>query len=154
MKRIVTSLLTLAVFAAIVIVTTTSKHFVQAVYAQNPCSNATLTGNYGFSFSGFGTKTKSVNSNLVPFYGAGLATFDGIGSVSATFTYSINGDGGVPNNLYSASYTVNPDCTVSITATPGTGGDSFAAVIVSGGAEILATDISAPDTLNADFKKQ
>ena len=67
MKRIVTALLTLAVLAAIVIATTTSKHFVRAVYADNGCSNSTLTGNYGFSFSGFTTKTKSTNSKLVPF---------------------------------------------------------------------------------------
>ena len=154
MKRIVTALLTLAVLAAIVIVTTTSKHFVRAVYADSGCTNATLKGNYGFSFSGFTTKTKSANSKLVPFYGEGLFTFDGIGGASATYTYSINGDGGVPNNLYTANYTVNSDCTGSMTANPPSIGDNFAFVIVSGGAEILATDISAPDTLNLDFKKQ
>jgi hypothetical protein len=47
---------------------------------------------------------------------------------------------------------VNFDCTVSLTGTDG--GDSFEGVIVSGGTEILATDITAPDTLNVDFKKQ
>jgi len=146
--------LTLAVLAAIVIVTTTSKHFVRAVYAQSPCNNATLTGKYGFVFSGFTTKTTSANSKLVPFYGEGLFTFDGIGGTSATYTYSINGDGGVPNNPYTADYTVYPDCTGSMTANPPSIGDNFAFVIVSGGAEVLATDTSAPDTLNLDFKKQ
>jgi len=34
------------------------------------------------------------------------------------------------------------------------GGDNFAFVIVDGGREILGTDISAPDTVNIDFKKQ
>jgi len=154
MKRIVTALLTLAVLAAIVIATTTSKHFVRAVYADNGCSNSTLTGNYGFSFSGFTTKTKSANSKLVPFYGEGLFTFDGMGSASATYTYSINGGGGVPNNPYTANYTVSTDCTGSMTANPPSIGDDFAFVIVSGGAEVLATDTSAPDTLNLDFKKQ
>jgi hypothetical protein len=154
MKRIVTALLTVAVFAAIVILTTTSKQFVRAVYAQSPCSNATLTGSYGFSFSGFTNKAKSANSKLVPFYGEGLFTFDGIGSASATYTYSINGDGGIPNNPYTATYTVNSDCTGSMIANPPSIGDNFAFVIVSSSAEVLATDTSAPDTLNLDMKKQ
>ena len=144
----------LTVVAGLVIVATTSKHFVRAVYAQSGCTNATLTGNYGFVFSGLGTETKSTNSKLVPFYGEGLGTFDGVGSFSATYTFSLNGDGGVPNNPYSATYTVNSDCTGSLTATPASIGDNFAFVIVSGGAEVLATDTSAPDTLNIDFKKQ
>src|SRR5215472_13714304 len=154
MKRIVSAVLPLSVLAALVIVTTTSNHFLRSVYAGSECTNATLMGNYGFVFSGFTTKTKSANSKLVPFYGEGLFTFDGIGSASATYTYSINGGGGVPNNPYTATYTVNADCTGSMIANPPSIGDNFAFVIVSGGAEVLATDTSAPDTLNLDFKKQ
>jgi hypothetical protein len=75
-----------------------------------------------------------------------------LGSVSGAFTYSFKGEGGVPDNPYSASYSLNVDCTVSITGT--NGGDSFTGVIVAGGTEILATDITAPDTVNVDFKKQ
>jgi hypothetical protein len=144
MKRIVSLLVGAGLLAALVGLTTTA-------YAQPGCTNATLTGNYGFSFSGFSTK-KGLNGQLFPFYGAGLVTFDGLGSVSGTFTFSFKADGGVSNNPYSANYTVNFDCTVSLTGT--NGGDSFEGVIVSGGTEILATDITAPDTLNVDFKKQ
>ena len=144
MKRISSVLTGAAVVAALMGPTTTA-------YAQPGCTEATLTGNYGFSFSGFSTK-KGLNGKLVPFYGAGLLTFDGLGSVSGTFTYSLNGEGGVSNNPYNGSYTVNVDCTVSVTGT--NGGDSFNGVIVSGGTEILATDITAPDTVNIDFKKQ
>jgi hypothetical protein len=144
MKRIISLLVGAAVLAAFVGLTTTA-------YAQPGCTNATLTGNYGFSFSGFSTK-KGLNGQLFPFYGAGLVTFDGLGSVSGAFTYSFKNEGGVSNNPYSASYTVNVDCTVSVTGT--NGGDSFNGVIVSGGSEILATDITAPDTVNIDFKKQ
>ena len=144
MKRIATLLLGAAASAILVGPTTTA-------YAQPECTNATLTGNYGFSFSGFSTK-KGLNGQLFPFYGAGVVTFDGLGSVSGTFTYSFKSDGGVSNNPYSASYAVNFDCTVSLTGA--NGGDSFEGVIVSGGSEILATDITAPDTVNVDFKKQ
>jgi hypothetical protein len=144
MKRIVSLLVGAAILAALGGLTTTA-------YAQPGCTNATLTGNYGFNFSGFSTK-KGLNGQLFPFYGAGVVTFDDLGSVSGAFTYSFKGEGGVSNNPYSASYTVNIDCTISLTGTDG--GDSFIGVIVSGGTEILATDITAPDTLNVDFKKQ
>jgi hypothetical protein len=95
MKRIVSLFVGAAVLAALVGLTT-------AAYAQPGCTNATLTGNYGFSFSGFSTK-KGLNGQLFPFYGAGVVTFDGLGSVSGTFTYSFKSDGGVSNNPYSAS---------------------------------------------------
>jgi hypothetical protein len=147
MKRIVSALSALAVLAALAIVAATSKHSVRLVYAASGCSNATLRGNYGFDFSGF----SGTGSEQCPFYGAGLLTFDGKGNVSGPFTYALNGGGGVPST-YNAIYTVNPDCTVSFTGTNGS--DSAVGVIVSGGAEVLATDTSAPDTLNVDFKKQ
>ena len=143
MKRIVSLLAGAAVLATLVGLTKTA-------FAQTGCTNATLTGNYGFSFSGFSTK-KPLNGPLYPFYGTGLFTFDGLGNVSGAFTYAFNGQGGA-NTPYSATYTVNFDCTVSITGRDGA--DSLEGVIVSGGSEILTTDITAPDTINVDFKKQ
>jgi hypothetical protein len=151
MKRILGALLTLALAAAaaLVVLPVMSKHDVAAVHAYSGCSNATLSGNYASTFSGFQLQ----HNKSVPFYGAGLSTFDGAGNLSATFAFSINGTGST-NNPYTATYTVNPDCTVSVTATPGSGGDNFDGVIVGGGAEVLATDISAPDTLSIDIKRQ
>jgi hypothetical protein len=158
MKRIVSMLFASAALVAMAIVATTSKHIVRSVYAQegehNECSNATLKGNYGFAFSGFSTPAAQgtgKGSQLLPWYGAGSLTFDGVGSVSGTFTAQFNGGGGVPFT-YAAPYTVSPDCTVSMTNNPD--GDGFAGVIIRGGAEILATDTTAPDTLNVNLKKQ
>ncbi len=152
MKRIPTLLLTFAVVAAAAILAPAVKHHVTVVpivHAASGCTNATLSGNYGFSFSGF---TRDHNKS-VPFYGAGRAVADGAGNIAAIFAASING---VPstNNTYTGTYTVNSDCTVSTTATPGSGGDNFFGVIVGGGSEVFDTDISEPDTFNADFKKQ
>jgi hypothetical protein len=149
MKRILSALLTLAAAAALVVLPLISKHDVTAVHARSGCTDATLTGNYGTTFSGFQIQ----HNKSVPFYGAGLSTFDGAGNLSATFAFSVNGTGST-NNPYTATYTVNPDCTVSVTATPGSGGDNFAGVIVGDGREVLATDISAPDTLSLDIKRQ
>jgi hypothetical protein len=139
MKRIVCRYLATAALAALVLLTTT-------VYAKSACSVATLKGNYAMTFNGF-----QVNATPQPFYGEGLLTFDGAGNVTGTFNFSLNG---VPalNNPYTATYTVNPDCTGVINGT--NGGDSATFVILDDGSEVFATDISAPDTLNLVLKKQ
>jgi hypothetical protein len=156
MKRIVSVSLTLAVAAALLVLAPVSKRSLFAVHAGSGCTNASLSGNYGFTFSGFQLQS----GRSIPFYGAGIGTADGAGNFAATFADSENGvlpgKGYISdtNEAYTATYTINSNCTGLLTATPGSGGDNFALVIVSGGAEILATDISAPDTLNLDLKKQ
>ena len=160
MKRIVISFLALAVSAALVFVATSWKHGVTAVHAQSGCSVATLNGNYGFAFSGFQLQSQGVGKGSpakisVPFYGEGLATFDGSGNFSNTFTFSQNTVPYVTSTAsFTGTYTVNPNCTGSTTAAPGSGGDNDAFVIVNGGKEAFATDISDPDTLNAHLIKQ
>jgi hypothetical protein len=138
MKRIFSALLTLAAAAALVPV----------VHAQ--CTNATLTGKYGATFSGFLAPGHSTKGDEKPFAGAGLATFDGAGSMSATLSVSFDGVI-VTNDLYTASYTVNSDCTGSMTST--NGGANFTFVIVNSGAELLAVDIDAGQTWTLDGKK-
>jgi len=118
------------------------------VHAHQGCSNATLRGNYAFSFAGF----SNGNNTITPFDGAGIANFDGVGNASATFAYSSGGTSGT--SPYTATYSVDSNCAVSLTATPGSGGDNFAGAIVRDGDEILVTDISAPDTLNMNLKRQ
>ncbi len=152
MNKILRGLLALAVLVGLAIVITTSKQTVRPAYAQGGCTVATLTGNYGFTFSGFSNHSpKGQGSTLFPFTGEGLGTFDGAGDFSATFANSFNGTSSTGNS-YTATYTVNSDCTGSFTST--NGGDNFAFVIVSGGAEILATDLSLGQTLSLDLKKQ
>ena len=154
MKRVLSVLLTVGLFAAALIVFAISRRTVQPVYAQGGCNLATLTGNFGFTFSGLETHSSGGHgSPNIPFRGAGLGTFDGVGNFSATFASSFNGSSST-GNLYSGTYTVNSDCTGLLTATPGSGGDNFAFVIVSAGTEILATDLTPGDTLSLDFKKQ
>jgi len=156
MKRILSVSLAIAVSAALLVLAPISKRSIFAVHAGTGCTNATLSGDYGLTFSGFQLQS----SKSVAFYGAGLGTADGAGNFAATFADSQNG--ALPGNRYisntndnyNASYTVNSNCTGLLTATPGSGGDNFSFVIVNGGAEILATDISAPDTLTLDLKKE
>lgn len=149
MKRPFNALVALAVSAALLVVLSESKQVRLTANAHDGCSNATLVGNYALSFSGF----QKEHNKSVPFYGAGIANFDGAGNISATFADSIDGASST-GNPYTASYTVNSDCSVSVTATPGSGGDNAVGAIVANGAEVLATDISSPDTLNLEFKRQ
>ena len=147
-KRVASVFLMVALTASAVMLSPFSRHHQFTAHAESGCSNATLSGTYAVTFSGF----QRQNDKSVPFYGSGIATFEA-GNITATSAYSIDGVGST-NITYTATYAVNPDCTVLITATPGSGGDNFFGAIVGRGREILATDISEPDTLNLDAKKQ
>ena len=164
-KRMITSLSAIAVLAAGAMLAPTAKQRITAlpvVHAERGCSNETLSGNYGLTFSGFQLQDYNGTSGRtsIAFYGAGLGIADGVGSFTAVVSGSENGSLPghrytlITNSPYQATYAVNSDCTVSFTATAGSGGDSFIGVIVGGGSEVLLTDISAPDTLNMDLKRQ
>ncbi len=109
------------------------------------CNNATLTGNYGFTFSGF----VKDHGRTVPFAGNGIATADGAGNLSATVTASENGN--LSTFPYTATYVVNPDCTGSVTST--SGGANFSLVIVAGGRELLAVNTDPGGTWTMHVKK-
>jgi len=116
--RIVSALLALAVLAALVIVTTTPKHGVRAVYASSGCTDATLTGNYSFVYSGFTTPNRSVAGQEDPQAAVGVFTFDGAGNVSTSYAVSFRG---VTSGSQSGTgtYSVNSDCTGSMSFTTG-----------------------------------
>jgi hypothetical protein len=165
MKRTITSLLAIAALAAVAMFAPTATHRFTAlpvVHAERGCSNGTLSGNYGLTFSGFQLQDYNGTSGRASaaFYGAGLLTLDGAGNFAGAISGSENGS--LPGHQYTlilnspttGTYAVNSDCTVSFTSTPGSGGDNFVGAIVGGGSEVLLTDITAPDTLNMDLKRQ
>ena len=146
MKRTLSTLLAVAVSGALLILLPAFRQSSLVVHAKSGCSAATLKGKYATTFSGF-----LVDNGNQPFYGEGVVTFDGTGNLSGPLNFSENG---VPtlDAPYTATYTVNSDCTGVANGTNGS--DSFAFVIVEHGAQVLATDITPPDTLNVDFKRQ
>lgn len=146
MKRAFSALLSVAVASALLVLLPAFRHGTPVVHAKSACSATTLKGNYAVTFSGF-----LVDNGNQPFYGEGLVRFDGTGNLSGPLNFSENG---VPalDAPYTATYTVNSDCTGVASGTNGS--DSFAFVILDHGAEVLATDITPPDTLNVDFKRQ
>ena len=141
-KRIFSLLFVLAV-----VVTTTSP-----VYAQ--CSNATLTGSYGFKQQGFGLRNSKPAKlgNMIPFATVGVVTFDGAGNASFTLTQVFNSEGGAFFEAIPGTYTVNSDCTGTIAIEDF--GLHFYIVTVGGGAEFIAiqTDIGTANTVHG--KKQ
>lgn len=154
MKRIVSAFLALAVSATLVFVLTGWKHGVTAVHAQGGCSLATLTGNYGFTSSGFTTPNHSIKGTEVPFAVVGAGAFDGAGNFSITYTLAIRG--GISQGLTtSGTYTVNSDCTGTATFTAGAAaGTTENMVIVSGGAEVFQIITTPSFTGTFDVKKE
>ena len=141
-KRIFSLLFVLAV-----VVTTTSP-----VYAQ--CSNATLTGSYGFRQQGFGLRNSKPAKlgNMIPFATVGVVTFDGAGNASFTLTQVYNSSGGDFFEAIPGTYTVNSDCTGTIAIEDF--GLHFYMVTVGGGAELFAIQTETGTTNIVDAKKQ
>jgi hypothetical protein len=148
MKRIVSASLGLAAVAAVIVATTMSTDRVRTVHAQSGCSLAMLKGSYGLLYSGFSAQ-RANGSAQFPIAATGVIAFDGAGNASGSFTISFNGKT-TTGNPYNATYTVNPDCSGLLTSTDA---DSAAFAIVSGGAEVLATDVTAATTATLDLKK-
>ena len=137
MKRIVAAIPALLVVIALL----------QVAQAAERCTTASLKGNYGFTASGY-FPNGAVNAPIVA---TGVTTFDGDGNVTATVTASFNGD--IQTFPYTGTYSVNPDCTGLVTATPASGLANFSIVVVQGGAEILGIESDAGNSWTIDFKK-
>ena len=134
-------------FVLAVVVTSTS-----TVYAQ--CSNATLTGSYGFKQQGFGLRNSKPAKlgNMIPFATVGVVTFDGAGNASFTLTQVFNSEGGEFFEAIPGTYTVNSDCTGTIAIEDF--GLHFYMVTVGGGAEVFAIQTETGTTNIVDAKKQ
>ena len=114
------------------------------------CSAATLHGRYGLTFSGYGTNgaVPAPITAFIPVAGVGLVTFDGNGNLSASETVS-NGGSVFPVNL-PGNYTVNSDCTGSLT----TANAHLNLVIVRNGREILSVNTQQGRVVVDNFIKQ
>ncbi len=156
MKRIVSGSLILVTLSALVIVATTSKRIVRPVYAQSGCSLVTLSGNYAVSQSGFEAKSH-LKGNPLPFAVVGLATFDGAGNFSITYTDMSPGQPTyIPTQGNgSGTYTVNSDCTGSASVTAGdAAGLTLNMEIIGGGTEVFGIITTPFIIATSDWKKQ
>ena len=77
------------------------------------CSKATLSGSFGYSSTGTLLDSYVPAPYAGPFGEVGRQTFDGRGNTSAKATTSSNGN--IAPVTIEGTYTVNPDCTGSMT---------------------------------------
>lgn len=113
------------------------------------CSNASLHGSFGYTATGTLLPTAVPAPLAGPFGEIGRQTFDGNGHTTATAT--INTNGNIINVTIEGTYTVNPDCTGSMTRNisfPVSGAVHDDLVIDDDGLEIrtIATDPGAIET--------
>ena len=141
MKRVLGVLFALVVSASLLLLT-------RPAYASSGCSDETVKGTYGFTFTGFNRITQTRN---VPFDGVGIGTFDGMGNFSATFASSFNGEIST-DNTYIATYSVSSNCTGVLNGLEGN--DNFSLVVLHNGAEIFALDTTTGETITIDLKRQ
>ena len=152
MKRTVRGLFTVVVAVSLLVLGTMLKRSVPALHAQGGCALSTLTGNYGFTSTSFvALNPTNSHSPFVPEADVGLASFDGAGNLSVTFTDVFNGLV-TQGNSETGTYTVTSGCTGSITLS---GVVTNQMVIVSGGTEIFVIETDASgETRTLDLKKQ
>ena len=77
------------------------------------CSDATLEGSFGYTSTGTLLPSYVPPPFAGPFGEVGRQTFDGKGKTKATATLSANGN--IQEVTIAGTYTVNPDCTGSMT---------------------------------------
>ena len=157
MKRTLSVFLATATALALLVLAPAAKKAIPSisvVHAQSGCTDATLTGNYGFSDSGFVSNNRTGSGNEVPLSAVGVLTFDGAGNASISYTVADNGTI-LTNVTGSGTYAVDSGCAGSISFTSGAAaGITFNIVTVGGGTEVLGIPTVTGTTQTLDAKKQ
>jgi hypothetical protein len=105
------------------------------------CTLATITGEYGAVSSG-------TYLTVGPESAVGVVTFNGTGSLEYNFTVNVNGT--VSTASFSGTYTLNPNCSGTLTYSDG---ETFAAVVVNKGMEIDLISTNAGSVQTGTAKK-
>jgi hypothetical protein len=118
------------------------------------CSNATLRGSYGYTAEGTLLPTIAPPPSAGPFAEIGRQTFDGRGNTEATATASANGN--IVELTIAGTYTVNSDCTGSMTFDVSPLGikGNVKLVIDDDGGEIRTVDTDAGTIETRVYRKQ
>jgi hypothetical protein len=130
-----------------------SKRLTKAVRASNGCTDATLNGTYAL-LEPSGITGSRPHSRGVPWQFAGIETFDGSGNTSVSYTAAVNGIV-YTNQTGAGTYTVNSDCTGSISLTSGdAGGVTANFALANAASEIYGIITNQGDTATFIEKKQ
>ena len=110
--------------------------------SQNSCSNATIAGDYGFTVTG--TRLSRPGGPMEAVVGVAMTHYDGSGGLTQTDNIhgSISGFA-TPDRKGSGTYTVNSDCTGTMTlVNEGAPPLTLRIVVVDGGNEIRTAVVS------------
>jgi hypothetical protein len=118
------------------------------------CSNATLHGSFGYTSTGTLLDTYVPPPLAGPFAEVGRQTFDGKGNTEGTATLSANGN--INKVTIEGTYTINADCTGSMTLNVSPLGATVHAdfVIDDDGAELRAIVTDSGLVESRVYKKQ
>src|SRR3974377_1138419 len=116
MQRNIAILVALAVFVGLVAWGRTAKKNITSlavVHAASPtgCSTETVAGNWGVTLSG----TLILPTGPVPAAGVARGSFDSQGNITPGANEARNVGGGFANETLTGAWTVNPDCTGTVT---------------------------------------
>ncbi len=100
------------------------------------CSNASLTGTFGVTITGFNVYNVPAGTPFPPFAGVSMQTFDGKGGITNVGMSNSNGTVGQGTNA--GTYTVNPDCTGTYTLVTRQGPNNWFFVLTDNWNEIRA----------------
>jgi hypothetical protein len=123
--------------------------------ASQGCSVTTLHGTYGGVWTGLiYPSTTPQNPQLitafVPYDGMEVSSWDGAGNFSASDMFAVGGTPGEPAND-SGNYTVNPNCTGSLSLTNGL---RFDFIITHGGDEIKFAETDGYPTVVTETRME
>ena len=145
MKRNISRTICAVVFATLSVLNVAT-----VARAQEECSNGTLRGSYGFSFTG---EAPGEVGN-VPVAGVGRVTYDGNGNFEAKQTISFGGSSF--SFKFRGTYSVDADCTGTQTLFTVSGEEfgHLAIVIIDHGQEVRITQTDPGVTLVGNERKQ
>lgn len=156
MKQFAIALLVITLFVPVIVFGGAGRRDLFAVHAQSGCTNGSLTGNYGFTQTGFFSFSEKGGGGYAPTADVGSLTFDGLGNFSASFTDSTNGK--ITTGLSApGTYTVNSDCSGNLTIQNATSpGENvpYTFVLVEGGKEMMAISTTSESTQTVTAKKE
>ena len=118
------------------------------------CSKTTLHGSFGYTSTGTLLETFVPPPFAGPFAEVGRQTFDGKGSTKAIVTFSANGN--ISSDVaFEGTYSVNPDCTGSMTlSNPSLGAIHANFVIDDEGRELRTISTDSGVVESRVYKKQ
>jgi hypothetical protein len=115
--------------------------------AQVTCTNASLVGQYGINLDGsaFGTATPTFQRSI------GLFTADGLGLAKATLITSLNGT--VTTAAYTGSYSIQPNCSASLTLNGGAAPLTLTIGVGNGGQSAVLAGVTSTIALSGGLRK-